>query len=112
MQFNNAPSNVLYLRVCIKKHPCSQQPISIAITAAMYPTFTNSKALYFTEMPLNSTLASIHTVFARFQKQANAAKFDVVKFPQNVFNYVTQCQDFVLSNQYKPYLKVLYKNNT
>jgi hypothetical protein len=96
MQFTSAPSNTLYINVVLKKHPLSKQPISISITAAMYQNFTVSKALYFSELPLNSTLASVHATFARFQKQANAANFEVVKFNQNVFSYVTKSK-FVLS---------------
>jgi hypothetical protein len=89
MQFKSAPSNTLYLNVVVKKHPLSKQPISISITAAMYSTFTPSKALYFSELPLNSTtLAQIHATFARFVKQANAANFEVVKFNQNVFSFL------------------------
>ena len=89
MQFKSAPSNTLYLNVVVKKHPLSKQPISISITAAMYSTFTPSKALYFSELPLNSTtLAQIHATFARLQKQANAANFEVVKFNQNVFSFL------------------------
>lgn len=97
MQFTSAPSNTLYINVVLKKHPLSKQPISISITAAMYQNFTASKALYFSELPLNSTLASIHATYARFQKQANAANFEVVKFNQNVLSYVTKIQEFVLS---------------
>ena len=99
MQFTSAPSNTLYINVVLKKHPLSKQPISISITAAMYKTFTASKALYFSELPLNSTLASIHATYARFQKQANAANFEVVNFNQNVFSYVTKIQEYVLSRK-------------
>jgi hypothetical protein len=89
MQFNSAPSNTLYIQVVLKKHPLSKQPISISITAAMYSTLTPSKALYFSELPLNSTtLAQIHATFARFVKQANAANFEVVKFNGNAASFV------------------------
>jgi hypothetical protein len=89
MQFNSAPSNTLYINVVLKKHPLSKQPISILITAAMYKNFTASKALYFSELPLkNTTAAHVQAVYARFQKQANAANFEVVKFNQNVCSFV------------------------
>ena len=89
MQFNSAPSNTLYIQVVLKKHPLSKQPISISITSAMYKTFTASKALYFSDLSLkNTTAAHVHAVYARMQKQANAANFEVIKFNQNVCSYV------------------------
>ena len=88
MQFTSAPSNTLYIQVVLKKHPLSKKPISISITAAMYKNFTASKALYFSELPLNSTSAQIQAVYARFVKQANVANFEVVKFNGNAASFV------------------------
>ena len=88
MQFTSAPSNTLYIQVVLKKHPLSKKPISISITAAMYKNFTASKALYFSELPLNSTSAHIQAVYARFVKQANVANFEVVKFNGNAASFV------------------------
>jgi hypothetical protein len=88
MQFTSAPSNTLYIKVVLKKHPLSKKPISISITAAMYKNFTASKALYFSELPLNSTSAQIQAVYARFVKQANVANFEVVKFNGNAASFV------------------------
>ena len=88
MQFTSAPSNTLYIKVVLKKHPLSKQPISISITAAMYKNFTASKALYFSELPLNSTSAQVQAVYARFVKQANVANFEVVKFNGNAASFV------------------------
>jgi hypothetical protein len=88
MQFTSAPSNTLYIKVVLKKHPLSKKPISISITSAMYKNFTASKALYFSELPLNSTSAQIQAVYARFQKQANVANFEVVKFNGNAASFV------------------------
>jgi hypothetical protein len=89
MQFTSAPSNTLYIKVVLKKHPLSKQPISISITAAMHKNFTASKALYFSELPLkNTTSAHIQAVYARFVKQANAANFEVTKFNQNACSFV------------------------
>jgi len=91
MQFTSAPSNTLYIQVVLKKHPLSKKPISISITSAMYKTFTISKALYFSELPLkNTTAAHVQAVYARMQKQANAANFEVIKFNQNVCSYVAK----------------------
>jgi len=88
MQFTSAPSNTLYIKVVLKKHPLSKKPISISITSAMYKNFTASKALYFSDLPLNSTSAQIQAVYARFVKQANAANFEVTKFNQNACSFV------------------------
>ena len=88
MQFTSAPSNTLYIKVVLKKHPLSKKPISISITAATYKNFTASKALYFSELPLNSTSAQIQAVYARFVKQANVANFEVVKFNGNAASFV------------------------
>ena len=88
MQFTSAPSNTLYIKVVLKKHPLSKKPISISITSAMYKNFTASKALYFSELPLNSTSAQIQAVYARFVKQANVANFEVVKFNGNAASFV------------------------
>ena len=88
MQFTSAPSNTLYIKVVLKKHPLSKKPISISITSAMYKNFTTSKALYFSDLPLNSTSAQIQAVYARFVKQANVANFEVVKFNGNAASFV------------------------
>ena len=88
MQFTRAPSNTLYIKVVLKKHPLSKKPISISITSAMYKNFTTSKALYFSDLPLNSTSAQIQAVYARFVKQANVANFEVVKFNGNAASFV------------------------
>lgn len=90
MQFTSAPSNTLYIQVVLKKHPLSKKPISISITSAMYKNFTASKALYFSELPLNSTSAQIQAVYARFVKQANVANFEVVKFNGNAASFVAK----------------------
>jgi len=90
MQFTSAPSNTLYIKVVLKKHPLSKKPISISITSAMYKNFTASKALYFSELPLNSTSAQIQAVYARFVKQANVANFEVVKFNGNAASFVAK----------------------
>jgi len=90
MQFTSAPSNTLYIKVVLKKHPLSKKPISISITSAMYKNFTASKALYFSELPLKSTAAQIQAVYARFVKQANVANFEVVKFNGNAASFVAK----------------------
>jgi hypothetical protein len=90
MQFTSAPSNTLYIKVVLKKHPLSKKPISISITSAMYKNFTASKALYFSDLPLNSTSAQIQAVYARFVKQANVANFEVVKFNGNAASFVAK----------------------
>jgi len=90
MQFTSAPSNKLYIKVVLKKHPLSKKPISISITSAMYKNFTASKALYFSDLPLNSTSAQIQAVYARFVKQANVANFEVVKFNGNAASFVAK----------------------
>jgi hypothetical protein len=83
MQHTSAPSCTLFAKVTVKQHPYSQQPISILITAAMYPNFTASKALYFTELPLQvTTIACIQNAIARLQKQANAADVSVKVQPK------------------------------
>ncbi len=88
MRYNSAPANTLFAKVSVKQHPYSQQPISLLITAAMYPNFTATKALYFAELPLQfTTLAQIEAVLVRLQTQANAANTSV-KISPKVFKFV------------------------
>lgn len=88
MRYNSAPANTLFAKVSVKQHPYSQQPISILIVAAMYPTFTAPKAQYFTELPLqNISLAQIQSAVDRLQAQANAASA-AVKISPRVFKFV------------------------
>lgn len=83
MQHTNAPSCTLFAKVTVKQHPYSQQPISILVTAAMFPTFTASTALYFTELPLQvTTMQDIQHALARLQTQANAASVSVKVQPK------------------------------
>ncbi len=88
MRYNSAPANTLFAKVSVKQHPYSQQPISLLITAAMYPNFTATKALYFTELPLQfTTFAQIESALVRLQTQANAANTNV-KISPKVFKFV------------------------
>jgi hypothetical protein len=88
MRYNSAPANTLFAKVSVKQHPYSQQPISILITAAMHPNFTANKALYFTELPLQTTtVACIQHAINRLQSQANAAGTQV-KIQPKVLKHV------------------------
>lgn len=83
MRYNSAPANTLFAKVSVKQHPYSQQPISILVVAAMYPTLTALNAQYFTELPLQSTsLAQIRSAVDRLQAQANAASANIKISPR------------------------------
>lgn len=89
MFYNAKPANTLFAKVSVKKHPYSGQPISIVVTAAMYPEFKSNTALFISELPLeNCNMLQIQSVVDSFQRQANAVDSFVTIRPP-VFKYVS-----------------------
>ena len=82
MQFTSAPSCTLFVKVQVKQHPYSQQPISILVNAHNYPSFTSNKALLFTELPLNVQMQDIVNAVAMLQKRNNASNVSVKISPK------------------------------
>lgn len=90
MQHNFAPASVLFAKVVVKLQPYSQNPISIRVTAAMFPEFSANKALYFTELPLYvTTIQQVYAAVAKLQQNANAAN-SRVKIHSKVFKFVAE----------------------
>ena len=77
------PKNTLFVKVKIKNHPYSQKPISISLSAAMFPAFNASQAILFSDLPLNSNSYVIEHTIKNMQKQSNTENVSV-KFATNL----------------------------
>ena len=71
------PKNTLFVKVKIKNHPYSQKPISISLSAAMYPKFNASQAILFSDLSLDSNLDVIEYAIKNMQKQSNTENVSV-----------------------------------
>ena len=73
MLYNTAPANTLFAKVSVKTKPYSNEPVSIRIVADTYESAPVNKALFYTELPLQTvTLEAIQNAVAVFQSRANA----------------------------------------
>ena len=78
MLYNTAPANTLFAKVSVKTKPYSTEPVSIRIVADVYAGANSNKALYYTELPLQSTsLMCIESAISDMQSQANAQSVSV-----------------------------------
>lgn len=73
MLFNTQSANTLFAKVSVKTKPYSNEPVSIRIVADIYENANANKALYYTELPLQTvTKETIENAVAVFQSRANA----------------------------------------
>jgi hypothetical protein len=74
MQFNAAPSSILFAKVSVKRSPYANTAISIRIIADTYETVTANKAQFLEELSLQSTTADLEFALQKLQTKANAAE--------------------------------------
>lgn len=83
------PANTMYAKVTVKAHPCSEKPISILIASAMFPDFTLSKALLFSELPLHVSLGAVESAIKTMQGQCNAESA-IIKIAKKVQQFLAE----------------------
>ena len=88
MHFTTKATNCLFANVSIKTTPYSNAPVAIRITAHNFEGCPANRALYYSELPLQSiTLAKIQQKIEDFRVQNNS-KSSVVKMQPKVLKFL------------------------
>lgn len=78
MQFNSKPNSVLFVRVSKK---AIQRDTVIRVAAQCFPEFTNTKAMYVSDVSDQTTLAQLQFYCEELCRRFNFAEFRFVKDP-------------------------------